>query len=267
MANAQTTMNDDELEAHLTAFLARGANMDDLDAELARLGITDPDAEVAEDGKVVLAESDVVPGSTRKHPNIRDMAAKYGCDAQDVAEGMLRKRKALWEAQARAERVYRRQKAQLDAWLAEMKKPFATYESRIEYMMAEYVADFHPGEKTVKLIEGVLKTTKCADKTAWLDDEAYLEVAARLANLVYELDEAGTPQEEADAAVLALAKKLIAGYSKSGLKEGLTAKGRSFADADGVVVSYIRKEAPAEATRFSIVQEGVGGKVGDDDDD
>jgi hypothetical protein len=253
-----------ELEAHLADFLAKGAGLEDVQEdvqeELARLELYDADA--APSGAPALGDDDVFPQSDRKYWNVRDAAAKRGCEPQELAEWLLRERKAKWDQAAKAQRVRDSHVRQADAWLSEEKKPFQRFDGFAQFALAEYVGDFHPGEKTVKLIAGALKTTAVADKVVWDDGAALIEVICRIVGEVN-----GVPLEASDLTpeALALAQQLISGYSKSAMKEGLDCpKGkRTFYNADGEAVGYVAKVAPppGETTRFAISQEGVGGKV------
>jgi hypothetical protein len=246
-----------ELEAHLAGFLAAGAGLEDLQNELMRLGA------VADTGDEVTEEF-AAPDSDRKHWNIRDAAIKRGVDPQELAEWVLRERKAKWDQAAKAQVVRDRHVRQADAWLAEEKKPFARFDGFAQYALQEYVGDFAPGEKTVKLIAGMLKTTKVAAKVHWDDDMALLEIVARL---VQEINGVPLAPEDITPEVLTLARDLISGYNKSTLKAGLeNPKGKlGFYDAEGELVGYVRKVEPdaGQATRFSIQQEGVGKGVAD----
>jgi hypothetical protein len=244
-------MTEAELEAHITQFMAEGAGIGDLGVELERLGLYDP---AVSDGKTLfIADEEVAPESDRSYWNIRDYAKKRGCDAQDVAEGVLHKRREWWKVVAAAQRVYDRNRQQLEAWLKKQKAPWERYATFAEFVLREYAEDFHAGEKTVNLIDGQLKTTKCGGRLLWDGDGAVLAVVKMLREL---------PADVTDAVLLAEAKRLIvgsvSGYKASELKAGLKKQGDAFYDGNGVKVPWLKKVAPPEATTFKVVQEGVG---------
>jgi hypothetical protein len=256
----QITLTEAELEAHLNKFLADGAGMADLEEELERLGLYDPEAT---DGKTLfLADEDVEPESDRAYWNIRDQAAKRGQDPQELAEALLRRRKEWWKGVERATKVHGRQKRQLDAWLAGEKGPYERFSVFCEFVLREYAEDFRKGEGTVKLIAGELQTRKCSDRIEWDKDAAVLEVVKRIRAL---------PAKATDAQLLEAAKVLFVGspegYKASALKADLKPQCRKFVDAKGDVVPYVQKVPPAEAYSFKVVQAGVGGKVDDDGND
>ena len=221
-----------EMEQHLQEFLDAGAGLEDLEAELERLGLYDDETvTVDDDGTLRLWQDE--SASERSYFNIRDRAAGDPTKARDLAEWVLRKRAKARKALAEAQAAYDRNLAQLKLWLERYQKEAARTDAFAEATLAEYMTDFHEGEKTLPMIAvPKLRWTKERDRIKWDEPGALAWAEER-----EDVDEVAP-------------RSLKTSEAKARLEK----KGREYFDADtGERVEFVWDEAPERAVRFEIV--------------
>jgi len=228
----------EKMQEHLQQFIDAGAGLEELEAELERLGLMDEETQlVDEDGSLVLwlADEDAETTTSQRHYwNIRDAAAGDPEKARSLAEWVLRKLLKAEKSQTDAQAAYDLNLAQMKTWL----KRFATEAERTtafaETALSEYMLDFHPDEKTLPMIAvEKLRWTKERDHIVW--DEA--------GALAWAL--------ESDHVDVAAPRSL----SKSGTKGLLEKRADGYYDSDtGEKVAFVRDDPPERPVRFEIVR-------------
>ena len=222
-----------EMEQHLQEFLDAGAGLEDLEAELERLGLLDEETVTTDADGTLHLWLEEETGSDRGWWNIRDVAAGDPTKARDLAEWVLRKRGKARKALAEAQAAYDRNLAQLKLWLERYQKEAARTDAFAEATLAEYMTDFHEGEKTLPMIAvPKLRWTKERDHIKW-DEPGALAWAEE--------------REDVDEVAPRSLKK-------SEAKARLEKRGQDYFDGDtGERVAFVWDEAPDQPMRFEIV--------------
>ena len=231
MAHADKS-HEAEMEQHLQALLDAGAGLEDLEAELERLGLLDEETVTVDDDGTLRLWLDETT-TERGYWNIRDHVAGDPQAARSLAEWVLRKRAKARKALAEAQEAYDRNLAQMKLWLKRFEAEVARTVAFAEATLAEYMLDFHEGEKALAMIAAEkLRWTKERDRIQW-DEPGALAWAEE--------------REDVDA----IAPRSL---KKSEAKARLEKKGREYYDADtGEKVAFVHDEAPEREQRFEIV--------------
>ena len=215
-----------QLEAHLDALIADGAGLDDIAAELERLGLVAADElQVDDNDRPVIAD-----GSSRGYFNLRDRADGDPQRARDLAEWAIRQYRKAQQAAADANATAARHIEQIERWRKAETEKADRSSSFFEGVLERCMDDFGGGERSVKLIGGALKLRKNSTRISW-DEPAALAWAMQ--------------QPNADD----LAPRTL---SKSAVKGELTKRDMAYYDGDGQPVEFVHDEPPAQPDSFRV---------------
>jgi len=165
-----------QLEEHMDALVAGGAGLDEILAELDRLGLVEGDNAPQDDaGRPVVAvdcPDEAQSAGARPYFNIRDRAAGNPVAARELAEWALRQYRKAMTAKGDADEAAARQVAMIEAWRAGQVAKADRDAAFFEGLLDQYQEDFGCGERTLKLIGGALKLKKNKRLIYWQEDRA-----------------------------------------------------------------------------------------------
>jgi hypothetical protein len=157
-------MSREDVVAAVELLLEDGAELEDVEQFLAQLELAEDQAEQAEEE----TEPTYTPGEW----NIKAQANGDPVQARKIAESLTRRLKRLYQAIQEDEVGVAEQKAKLDGYLKRRQETTERQERWLLERLEEYKNDFHPGERTVKLIAGTLQHRALPSRPCWDDPRA-----------------------------------------------------------------------------------------------
>lgn len=215
-------MSREEVVAAVEQLLDEGAEFEVVEQLLSQVALAEEEEQEEEATEYAV---------TRRKWNIRDQAKGDATEARKMAESLTRRVKRLTQALHEDEVVVAEQKAKLDEYLKQRREATEKQETWLLDRLLEYKHDFHPHERTVKLVAGTLQLRAIPPPICWDDPRARCWA-----------------EEHPDAERL-----LKVDLRREEIKRRLCRRGDEYLDPrTGEIVNFVKHEDPPEADRFSV---------------